>query len=50
MAGQSAVKTFVPFFEYESKQYLNDMVESPSHFFVHAERFGISLLTSAVYG
>ncbi|OAL53153.1 cytochrome P450 [Pyrenochaeta sp. DS3sAY3a] len=43
-------KKLLPYQEYESKQYVFDMLKSPDDFFLHTERYGSSVLTSVVYG
>ncbi|EXJ70144.1 uncharacterized protein A1O5_06212 [Cladophialophora psammophila CBS 110553] len=50
VSGPAAVKNFLPFQDYETKQYLHDLVKSPEQFYMHTERFGASILTAAVYG
>ena len=46
----AASKKFYPYQDYESKQYIYDILTSPDQFYEHAERFATSILTSTVYG
>lgn len=50
MVGPAVASSFAPYQDYESKAYLRDMVKMPEAFYIHAERFGASILTSTVYG
>jgi hypothetical protein len=50
LIGIRAVKDLLPCQYYESEQMMNDLVDSPKDFFMHAERFGSSILTATVYG
>ncbi|KAH0845023.1 hypothetical protein AYO21_04056 [Fonsecaea monophora] len=50
VSGAAAAKKFLPFQDYETKQYLHDLLKSPEQFYLHTERFGASILTTAVYG
>ncbi|KAF2181178.1 cytochrome P450, partial [Zopfia rhizophila CBS 207.26] len=48
--GPTKIKFLQPCQEYEAKQYCRDLLDSPENFYLHAERFGTSILTSTVYG
>jgi hypothetical protein len=50
LIGVRGVKEMAPVQYYESVQLLNDLVNTPDDFFMHAERFGSSVLIATVYG
>ncbi|KAH7080786.1 cytochrome P450 [Paraphoma chrysanthemicola] len=50
IVGPAQLKKLAPAQEYEAKQYCRDLLDSPENFYLHAERFGSSILTATVYG
>jgi len=50
IVGTQGAKNFLPYQDFESKQYVVDMIKAPDQYYFHAERFGASLLTTTVYG